>query len=282
MMRKLPLALFLLACSTLTAEAATCRTPTATGVVFGTYTGALVEITGTITVHCTNGAAYDVGLSGGDSGSVTARTMENGTAKLNYALTSGSYTGTNWGNTSPTWVTGTGTGANQTLTVYGELAAAQYVAPGSYTDTITITLSGATFATRTATFTVTATVVKDCGVSATKMVFGNYTGAVNNTTSTVTVTCTNTTTYTVGLSAGLATGATVTTRKMQNGTYLLPYALYSNSGMTTNWGNTAATNWVSGTGSGVAQPLTVYGQIAAGLYVTPGSYTDTITATVTY
>jgi len=114
------------------------------------------------------------------------------------------------------------------------------------------------------------------------MVFGNYTGAVNNATSTVTVTCTNTTPYTVGLSAGLATGATVTTRKMQNGTALLPYALYSNSGRTTNWGNSAATNWVSGTGNGTAQALTVYGRVAAALYPTPGSYSDTITVTVTY
>jgi spore coat protein U-like protein len=134
----------------------------------------------------------------------------------------------------------------------------------------------------TTTFVVSATVLKDCVVAATALAFGNYTGAVNNATSTVTVTCTNTTTYTVGLSAGLATGATVTTRQMQDGANLLPYALYSNSGMTTNWGNTAATNWVSGTGTGGAQALTVYGQIAAGLYVTPGSYTDTITATVTY
>jgi len=134
----------------------------------------------------------------------------------------------------------------------------------------------------TTTFGVSATVLKDCIVSATSLAFGNYTGAVNNATSTVTVTCTNTTTYTVGLNAGLATGATVTTRQMQNGANLLSYALYSDSGHTTNWGNTAGTNWVTGTGNGAAQPLTVYGQIAAGLYVTPGSYTDTITVNVTY
>lgn len=134
----------------------------------------------------------------------------------------------------------------------------------------------------TTTFGVSATVLKDCVVSATALAFGNYTGAVNNAASTITVTCTNTTAYTVGLSAGLASGATVTARKMQNGTALLPYALYSNSARTTNWGNTSATNWVSGIGTGAAQPLTVYGQIAAGLYATPGSYADTITATVTY
>jgi spore coat protein U-like protein len=39
---------------------------------------------------------------------------------------------------------------------------------------------------------------------------------------------------------------------------------------------------VSGTGNGNAQTLTVYGQLPAGQYVTPGAYADTITATITY
>lgn len=134
----------------------------------------------------------------------------------------------------------------------------------------------------TTTFGVSATVLKDCIVSATALGFGNYTGAVNTANSTVTVTCTNSTTYTVGLGAGLATGATVTTRQMQNGAALLNYGLYSNTGLTTNWGNTSLTNWVSGTGNGAAQALTVYGQIPAAQYVAPGSYTDTIAVTVTY
>jgi spore coat protein U-like protein len=134
----------------------------------------------------------------------------------------------------------------------------------------------------TTTFGVSATVLKDCIVSATALAFGNYTGAVNTNTSTVTVTCTNSTTYTVGLGVGLATGATVTTRQMQNGAVLLNYGLYSNGTWTTNWGNTLATNWVTGTGNGAAQNITVYGQIPAGQYVTPGSYADTISVTVTY
>jgi spore coat protein U-like protein len=135
----------------------------------------------------------------------------------------------------------------------------------------------------TTTFTVGATVLKDCIVTATALAFGSYTGAVNTPTSTVTVTCTNTTTYNVGLSAGLATGATVTTRKMQSGSDLLPYALYSDSTWTTNWGNTVGTDTVARTGNGAAQALTVYGRIVAGLYVTPSiSYADTISVTVTY
>jgi len=137
--------------------------------------------------------------------------------------------------------------------------------------------------TATTTFGVSATVLATCTVSATAMAFGNYSGVlITGTTSTITVTCTNTTTYNVGLSAGLSTGATVTTRKMVNGAALLGYSLYRDSGLTQNWGVTIGTDTASGTGNGAAQPITVYGQVPAGQYVTPGSYADTITATVTY
>ena len=136
--------------------------------------------------------------------------------------------------------------------------------------------------TTTTTFAVTANVQATCVVSAAPLSFGTYNGVLNNATSTVNVTCTNSTPYNVGLDQGTATGATVTTRKMKNGANLLNYSLFSNSGMTTNWGNTVGTDTVTGTGSGASQSLTVYGQVPAGQYVTPGSYSDTITATVTY
>lgn len=137
--------------------------------------------------------------------------------------------------------------------------------------------------TATTTFTVTATVQATCLVSATGLAFGTYTGAVASSTSTISVTCTNTTPYNVGLNAGLATGATVTARKMTGpASALLSYGLYSNAGYSTNWGQTIGTDTVTGTGNGSAQALTVYGQVAAGQYVAPGAYTDTITVTVTY
>jgi spore coat protein U-like protein len=63
---------------------------------------------------------------------------------------------------------------------------------------------------------------------------------------------------------------------------LLHYKLFSDSGHTINWGNTVGTDTVSKTGSGAAQTLTVYGQVPAGQYVTSGSYSDTITVTLTY
>ena len=271
MTRRLALvSLFLFAFGVLPAAAQTC-TLSFTGMSFGTYTGAVLDGTARGTVKCagTWNIPMDAGTGVGATETTRYMTGPNG-AELAYQVFQDAARTINWGNTTTTEVTGTG---NATVTAYGQIAAGQYAVPGTYTDTPH---------TATTQITVTATIVKDCAVSATNLAFGNYTGVVNNSTSTVTVTCTTTTTYTVGLSAGLATGATVTTREMQNGTYLLPYALYSNAGMTTNWGNTAATNWVSKAGAGVAQPLTVYGQIAAGLYPNPGSYTDTITAAVTY
>lgn len=139
--------------------------------------------------------------------------------------------------------------------------------------------------TATSTMAVSATVVSSCTISTTSMAFGTYNSAVLNGTATVSATCSNTTPYNVGLNAGTANGATVTTRAMfVSGTpaVVLNYGLYSNSSRTTNWGMTVNTDTVAGTGNGSAQSITIYGQIPAGQLVAPGTYTDTITATITY
>jgi spore coat protein U-like protein len=48
----------------------------------------------------------------------------------------------NWGATVGTdTVTGTGNGAAQAITVYGRVAAQAGVAPGNYTDTVTVTVT---------------------------------------------------------------------------------------------------------------------------------------------
>ena len=147
-------------------------------------------------------------------------------------------------------------------------------------------LSGqAQAATASTTFSVTATVAATCTISATNLAFGTYTGAVANSNSTITVTCTNTTPYNVGLNAGTAPSATVSTRAMTGpSSATLSYGLFQDATYATNWGDTIGTggDTESGTGNGSAQALTVYGQIPAGQYPAPGTYTDTITATVTY
>lgn len=99
-----------------------------------------------ITVTCSNTTGYDVGLSGGASNDVSARTMAGPVgSSLNYALHQDSELGSNWGNTVDTDTkAATGNGDVQTHTVYGVIPAglAQAAAAvGSYSDIVTVTVT---------------------------------------------------------------------------------------------------------------------------------------------
>jgi spore coat protein U-like protein len=150
---------------------------------------------------------------------------------------------------------------------------------------LTLTTSAAYAATTTSTFTVQATIQAQCIInSASTLDFGTQgvlSGNVDNS-STVAVQCTNTTPYNIGLDAGTGTGATVATRKLTSGGAVINYSLYSDSGRSSVWGNTIGTNTQTGTGNGASQNFTVYGRIPAQTTPAPGTYTDTITVTVTY
>ena len=136
------------------------------------------------------------------------------------------------------------------------------------------------------TMSVTTTVQSSCLVSAAPLSFGNYdpvSATANNATSSITVTCTTGTNFTVGLNAGTASGASVTTRQMSNASQHLNYSLFSDSGRTSNWGNTAGVDTPAAiTATASPSVLTVYGRIAAQQNVPAGAYSDTVTITVTY
>jgi spore coat protein U-like protein len=150
--------------------------------------------------------------------------------------------------------------------------------------------SGANAATTTATFQVSATVLKTCSVSAAALAFGDYTpgsgASVGSTT--INVNCTKSTAYTVALNGGTTTGGTIAQRLLVNGTNTLQYNLYTSNTYATVFGDGTGTSVTqSGTGSGVstANAVTVYGHIldnATNQTAVPGAYTDTITVTVTY
>jgi spore coat protein U-like protein len=284
--------LFLLAWAAKPAIAVSCSTYSSQ-VVFGNYSGGVIDVTATVTVQCdTAGTAVQIALNQGTTtgASITNRMMYGGTGGTNtlgYQLFSNASRTLNWGNSSATgWVTGTITAANtpQNYTVYAHMPANEVSPTGSYTDTITISVSSPTggFTTATGSFSVTATVAPSCSITANALTFGAYTGTAANATATLSVQCANGTPYNVGLDAGQASGATVTTRKMMNGVKALNYSLYSDSGRTKNWGNTVGTDTLAGTGSGSAQSLTVYGLVPSGQNPVPGSYADTVTATLTY
>lgn len=131
--------------------------------------------------------------------------------------------------------------------------------------------------TTTATFNVTANVVSACTVSATDLVFGDYTAtaaAPLDAQNTISVTCTN------GENYGIDLGATPTTRTMSGGAgSTLAFGMYSDStyGAPFGFGATALT------GTGIAQDYTVFGRVPAGQFAArAGAHSATVTVTVTY
>ncbi|GAP66686.1 putative spore coat protein, late developmental [Mizugakiibacter sediminis] len=149
--------------------------------------------------------------------------------------------------------------------------------------------------TDSATFNVTATVINSCKVVAANNIgFGNYDPAgANNTTpldasGSVQVRCTKNTNAAVTLNQGAnpATGSTCASPSRQmtdGGSNRLGYAIYKDAARSQPWG-CDATNQASFTSTGIASPitLTTYGRVAAGQDVPAGSYTDTVSVTVTF
>lgn len=276
--------MLLLVCGTRAAAAAcTVSVPTMN---FGTYTGTLSTPGATpMTVNCGLLGSYTVALNQGVGigATTTTRKMTGpGSTQLNYQMFQDSSRTTNWGNTTDI-VHGTGIIGNQTINIYPEAAAGQIVQPGTYTDTITVTVTAFLQAPVTTTFTVTATVLATCTVSASALNFGNYLGALIDASSAVTVNCTNLTVFNIGLNAGTATGATVTTRKMTSpASATLNYTLFRDSARTVNWGNTVGTDTLVSQANGTAVQYGVFGRMAAGQSGNPALYSDTIIVTVTY
>jgi len=145
-------------------------------------------------------------------------------------------------------------------------------------------------ATTTTTFAVTATVQSTCSATAATLAFPNYTpgsGAQIGNTS-ISVKCTKNTPFTVALNAGSTTGDAFAQRLMGAGANTLQYNLYTTAALATIFGDgTGGTGTIGGTGLGVATANTVqvFGQVpdsATNQAAVPGSYSDTITVTVTY
>jgi len=286
MRRGLGLALLMLFAWTFPAAAQLLCSESAVSMSFGNYTGTALPGVTQVTVNCLVLTGYKVGLNAGTGtgGTVTTRKMTGpGGATLSYKMFQNSARTANWGNTPGVdTVSGTGSSSPQPISVYGQITAGQSIAPGSYTDTVTATTNGL-FTTVTATFTVTAVVPASCTISASALNFGNYSGSLIDASSAVTVNCTNLTVFNIGLSAGTSSGATVTTRKMTSPALgKLNYTLFRDSPRTQNWGNTVGIDTLVSQGNGTAVQYSVFGRLPAGQFVTSATYTDTITATVTY
>jgi spore coat protein U-like protein len=130
--------------ATMTSSVAAICTVTAGTLGFGAYNGTAAALAAaSVSVNCSSGAAYQVGLDAGVNASGTTRRMAGpAAARLSYELYSNSVRTLAWGDGSALGarVAGTGSGSAQSLTVYGRIPAGQLVAAGSYTDSVVVTV----------------------------------------------------------------------------------------------------------------------------------------------
>jgi spore coat protein U-like protein len=129
---------------------ATCKVSAANLTFVYTPGGGNVANNTTVTVNCTKGTPFNTELSAGlSAGSTIGQRLLNDGATgdtLQYNLYTTSSFGTPWGTTIPTntvSATGAGMGTAVTQTVYGQVPdspANQAAPPGTYTDTITVTV----------------------------------------------------------------------------------------------------------------------------------------------
>lgn len=138
--------------------------------------------------------------------------------------------------------------------------------------------------------TVTATVSANCTITAGTLSFGVYdaldNAAAHDAAGSISVTCTNGSAAQITMNDGSnpdtgSTAAVPLRRLNDGGTNFLSYSLFQDTGRTVVWGADAATD-MDITGTGAAQSLTIYGRIAGDQMVPAGSYSDTVTALVTF
>lgn len=300
--------------SALPASAQTC-TVTATGLTFNpvdVLLGASVDTTGTVSVQCTGAknttvrVCLNIGYPNGASPGGN-RIAISGTDQLAFQLYTDAARSVVWGSylaggpvgiSLDVSIRGSGSSATVNQTVYGRVFGSQSTA-GFGTFTALFTGTNAHFAAQYSVgadcttmtggsnqfpFTVSAVVPAKCTVSNATLDFGarpvlstNVDASTN-----LSVSCSRNLPYSVALDGGLTGATDPTQRAMSKASERVYYGLYRDSTRTQAWGATTNVNTLSGTGSGLAQSVPVYGRVPAQTTPSPGTYTDTVVVTLTY
>lgn len=139
-------------------------------------------------------------------------------------------------------------------------------------------------ATATTSFGVQIQITNDCTITSTNMDFGSV-GFINanvDAISTLSVRCTVGSAYSISLNLGVGSGSTIAARKLTGPGGTLDYNLYQDAAHSLVWGTVNPAQTVQGTGTGIVQPITVYGRVPPQSSPGTGVYNDTITAQITY
>lgn len=119
-----------------------CYISTATDLDFGSAADLTQtrDQTSRVSLHCPAGTAWRVALDDGSHPSAGVRRMAGPGGHIDYQLYRDGGRSQVW-STAPSDVSGTGDNSIQDLTIYGRVPAQGNVAPGDYSDTITVTLT---------------------------------------------------------------------------------------------------------------------------------------------
>jgi spore coat protein U-like protein len=103
-----------------------------------------IDQTANLKIQCTNTTPYKIGLNEGTGGGTTTTRLMTGSGAdtVQYKLFQDAGHTTNWGNdTAADTKNSTGTGAEQTHTIYGRVPIQTTGAPDNYSDTVTVTVT---------------------------------------------------------------------------------------------------------------------------------------------
>jgi len=287
------LALLLLLFPTPARAAVANCTISSTVLVFSPYDSQLklaVDGAATVTVTCSgNGSANNLSLNltGGNGGSCSVRRLRSGGATLVYQLyrdparmlpfCDGAQ------RLDVDFDFSSGASQTRTYTVYGRVLAGQNPASGAWADTLSVSIKQGGNTLVSSAFGVTQAASPSCSVTAGTLGFGTY-NAANPTlaSAAVAVNCSTGAAWQVSLGPGQ--NAAAGTRRMTGPAgAALAYTLHRDPARTLPWGDgTALGTRVTGTGTGSAQSLTVYGRIPAAQTSAAGSYSDSVVVTVEY
>jgi spore coat protein U-like protein len=104
-----------------------------------TGTTSNTDATSSLTVNCSQGTPYTVSLDGGKNYSA-GRRLASGASYINYYFYSDAGRSSEWDSAAPQ--SGTGSGSDQNVTVYGRIPSGQSIGyTGSYADTVIATIT---------------------------------------------------------------------------------------------------------------------------------------------
>lgn len=251
--------------------------------------------TTTITV-CGNLGAGSAGEASG------VRQAVSGGNALGFALYASSGTSQPWGSTANPELGNpleidlpvSGTTASTTVELYGIVPSGQSSAPvGDYqtsfgsSDAVFTYAEGALDCAAPsggtdayAAFAVNASIAANCLLETNDLDFGTagIIGEDIDADTSIAITCTPGTGYGITIDGGGS--GDPDHRQMHSGTDTVDYDLYSDAARHNPWGTSLAST-VTGSGSGDAQQMAVYGRIPP-QQAAPGHYTDTVVVTITY